>query len=59
MKNMKKLFNLLLVLVMIIAVPVFAESGTNASPNTSGKITITNAVDGEEYSVYKIFDLES
>ena len=59
MKNMKKLFNLLLVLVMIIAVPVFAESGTNASPNTSGKITITNAVDGEKYSVYKIFDLES
>lgn len=63
---MKKLINLLLVLAVALVqlVPtsyVKAEtiSGTNASPNNSGKITITKAIKDKTYTIYKIFDLES
>lgn len=54
MKHTKRFASLLLVLVMalsLMAVPAMA-AGT-------GTITIKNAVPGETYKIYKIFDLES
>ncbi len=53
---MKKLFAVLisLTLILMMGAPAFAEETTNASP--TGKITITNALEGEVYTVYKMFD---
>lgn len=53
MKTMKKIFALLLTaaLCLTMALPVFAEGSAN------GSITIENAVEGQEYKVYKIFDV--
>lgn len=58
MKYMKKLMTLLAVLTLALAmaVPAFAESGT---ANSTGTITIDNAVTGTTYKAYRIFDLES
>lgn len=41
-------------LLCAMAVPAFA-----ASANSNGKITINQATDGETYTIYRIFDLES
>ena len=59
MKGMKKLASLLLVIVMVFSMTItaFAKEGTNAG--TKGKITIDNAVEGETYTIYQIFKLES
>ena len=43
-------FRMALALILSLSVSAFAAGGTN------GSITITNAADGETYSVYKIFD---
>ena len=51
MKNIKRLFSVLLVLVSIFAINTFA-----AEPVT-GKITVNNTVSGKKYEIYKIFDL--
>ena len=60
MKNMKKLFSLLLVLVLALAVcaPAFAEDPA------AGTITVTapsggNSTDVYTYSIYKVFDATS
>lgn len=59
MKHMKRFVALFaaLALVLAMAVPAFAESGTAADHN--GSITIDNAVDTTTYKLYRIFDLES
>lgn len=63
MRHMKKYASILLALVMALAlaVPALAagNSGTNKEPNNTGKITIDNAIVGQTYTIYKIFDLES
>lgn len=57
---MKKIFHSLLVLLCTAALlcaatlPAFAEGAP-----TNGSITINNAVNGETYDIYRIFDLES
>lgn len=58
MKRMKKLFALLLAVVMMmgLSVTAFAAKGTN---DNSGKITINNAVVGQTYNIYQILVLES
>lgn len=58
MKTMKKMFAVVLALVMTMALSVtaFAASGTNTN---NGTITINNAVPGETYSIYQILKLES
>ncbi len=54
MKRMKSIFALVLVFVMTLAL------GTAAfAVETTGSITIDNAVIGKTYSIYKIFDLNS
>lgn len=52
MKTTKKLFSLLLALVLTVALcaPAFADAET-------GSITIKNAKAGETYTAYKVFDL--
>lgn len=50
---MKKIFSLLLVVVMLFAM------GTTAFAAGNGSITIDNAVAGETYTIYRLLDLES
>lgn len=73
MKKFKKLASLILAMIMVMAMamPAFAtevesgageatnqvESGTSA--DIKGVITIDNAIPGQTYSIYKIFELES
>ena len=56
-KTFKKLFAALLAaaLVLAIALPAFAVTNTGAN----GSITIDNAVDGETYTIYRMFKLDS
>ncbi len=55
MKAMKKVFALLLAVVMVMSLSVgaFAEGETETA---KGSITVTNASIGQTYNVYKIFD---
>lgn len=57
MKHTKKLVSLLLTLVMVLSMSVTAFAAETTA--NDGKITINNAVDGKNYSIYKIMDLES
>ena len=56
-KTFKKLFAALLAaaLVLAMAVPAFAVTNTGIN----GSITIDNAVDGETYTIYRMFKLDS
>ena len=56
-KTFKKLFAALLAaaLVLAMAVPAFAVTNTGIN----GSITIYNAVDGETYTIYRMFKLDS
>ena len=58
MEEMKKFISFLLTMIMVfsMAVSVFAASGTN---DNTGKITISNAVEGETYKVHQLLVLES
>ena len=60
MKRMKKLAGLLLAMVMVLsmAITAFADEGSIAT-GEKGTITINDAVAGQTYTIYKIFDLES
>ena len=60
MKHMKRFMALFaaLALVLAMAVPAFAATG-NASMSNDGKITVQNAIKGDTYSIYRIFDLVS
>lgn len=53
MKKMKKFISIILTAIMVLAMamPAFAAG--------EGKITINEAVVGQTYSIYRIFDLES
>ena len=60
MKHLKRFMALFaaLALVLAMAAPAFAESGTTSATAT-GRITINNAVVGKTYKVYRILDLDS
>lgn len=59
MKKLKKLLSVLLTVVMVLALSMQAFAANGTSQTTKGKITITNAVKDQTYSIYKIFELES
>lgn len=61
---MKKLLSYLLVIALVLVqfmplVNAAKVNGTNTDPNTTGSIVIKNAVIGQKYEIYKLFDLES
>ena len=58
-KAMKKLMAALLAVAMVcaMAIPAFAASGSSST--TRGSITINSAVAGEDYTIYKMFKLNS
>lgn len=59
MKLIKKIAAIMFAFMMVFSLStnVKAESGT--STNTTGSITITNAIKGQDYTIYKILNLES
>ena len=56
MKNMKKIVALLLATVMVMAMSISVMAQTVNVGTGDGSITITNAAQGEEYAIYKLFD---
>ncbi len=58
MKNFKKLASLMLALLMVMAMSVTAFAADSAT-TSKGKITIQNTIKDAQYSIYRIFDLES
>lgn len=54
MKKVSKIFSLLLALALILGLSATAFADRTA---TTGSITINNAVVGQTYTVYRIFDL--
>ena len=56
MKNTKKLFSVLLALVMVFALATTAFAQEVDVAAGSGSITISNAAKGETYTIYKLFD---
>lgn len=59
MKKLERLASLLLVVVMAVTLSVTAFAAEPSSSEDTGRIVINNAVDGQTYSVYRIFNLES
>lgn len=58
MKNAKKLASLMLALLMVMAMSVTAFAA-NSDETSKGKITIQNTIKDAQYSIYRIFYLES
>lgn len=64
MKQRKILTSLVLMLVLIVSmvIPVLADDqddNSTATTEITGTITITNAVEGQTYTIYRMLDLES
>lgn len=64
MKLIKKIAAIMFAFMMVFSLSTNAkaESGSHGSQDvdrTNGTITINNTIDGEQYKIYKIFDLES
>ena len=59
MKVMKKILTMLFVMMMVLGMGTAVSAAEGTSSDTDGKITISNAINGQAYSIYKIFDLES
>lgn len=60
MKLIKKIVAIMFAFMMVFSLStnVKAQSGSQDA-DTKGTITIDNAIDGQDYKIYKIFDLES
>ena len=57
MKKMKKIFAMLIAMVMVLGMSMSAFAQTvGTAADGKGKITISNAAKGETYAVYKLFD---
>ncbi len=65
MKVMKKILTILFTIMMVLMTTTMVFADEPADPtegvslNDKGTIKITNAIKGQDYKVYKIFDLES
>ena len=56
MKKMKKIFALLIAMVMVLGMSVSAFAQTVEVGGGTGSITINNATVGQGYTIYKLFD---
>ena len=61
MKLMKRIAAIMLSVVMVLGMSSVVSATTTTTPagTATGKITITGAVPGQEYNIYKILTLES
>lgn len=61
MKLIKKIAAIMFAFMMVFSLStnVKATSGSQAENPQGGSITITNAIEGQEYKIYKILNLES
>ena len=61
MKLIKKIAAIMFAFMMVFSLStnVKANTGSQEEDGKKGSITINNTIDGEEYKIYKIFDLES
>lgn len=61
MKLIKKIAAIMFAFMMVFSLStnVKATSGSQTDDGNKGTITIDKAIDGQEYKIYKIFDLES
>ena len=58
MKGLKKLLTGLLAASMLAGMTMGVSAATVSGSGSTGTISVTNAVSGQEYSVYKILDFE-
>jgi len=56
MKKMKKFFAMLIAMVMVLGMSISVFAQTSTVGTGDGSITITNAAQGKDYSIYKLFD---
>lgn len=59
MKKMKKMIAILLAAVLVLGMNLTVFADEPSVQNTSGSISITNAVPGKQYKAYRMFDLET
>ncbi len=59
MKKMKKLLSLVLAMMLVLAMGSTAMAAPEETETGTGTITIDNAIPGQTYTIYKMFDLES
>lgn len=59
MKLIKKMLAIMFAFMMVVGMGTKVNAEEGAQPGTKGSITITNAVAGQNYSIYKILELES
>ena len=66
MRFMKRIVAIMLSVVMVLgmssvvsATTATSQENAGTSPTTRGKITITNAIPGQTYTIYRILELES
>lgn len=59
MKKMKKIIAILLAAVLVLGMNMAVFATEPAEQNTTGSISITNAVAGKEYKAYLMFELET
>ncbi|MBQ9250337.1 MAG: LPXTG cell wall anchor domain-containing protein [Oscillospiraceae bacterium] len=68
MKHVKKVFAFLLIALLVLSLSAVAfadgdeggeagETGGTTSSTATGSVTVNNAIPGEKYNIYKVFDL--
>lgn len=59
MKLIKKMLAIMFAFMMVVGMGTKVNAEDESTTATTGTITIDNAVDGQNYSIYKILELES
>lgn len=59
MKLIKKIAAIMFAFMMVVSMSCNVKSDEGTSSTTKGTITISNAIPGQTYKIYKILDLES
>lgn len=59
MKLIKKIAAIMLAFMMVVSMSCNVKADEGTSSTTKGTITISNAIPGQTYKIYKILDLES